>query len=42
MVDSASQPAEPFTASTGRLVFGTNASTFPHLFREPSFNEDSQ
>lgn len=37
-VDSASQPNEPFTASTGRLVFGTNAPTFPHLFREPSFH----
>lgn len=37
-VDSASQPNEPFTASTGRLVFGTNAPTFPHLFREPDFH----
>ncbi|MBX3601337.1 MAG: PEP-CTERM sorting domain-containing protein [Rubrivivax sp.] len=37
-VDSLSQPAEPFTASTGRLVFGTSAPTFPHLFREPSFH----
>jgi hypothetical protein len=36
-IDSASQPNEPFTASTGRLVFGTNSQTFPHLFREPTF-----
>ena len=37
-VASASQPTEPFTASTGSLVFGTNGTTFPHLFREPSFS----
>lgn len=37
-VDSLSQANEPFTASTGRLVFGTNAPDFPHLFREPSFH----
>ncbi|MBL8315054.1 MAG: PEP-CTERM sorting domain-containing protein [Rubrivivax sp.] len=36
-VASASQPLEPFTASTGQLVFGTNSPNFPHLFREPSF-----
>lgn len=29
--------AEPFTASTGRLVFGTDSASFPHLFREPGF-----
>jgi hypothetical protein len=28
---------EPFNASTGTLVFGTNDSLFPHLFREQSF-----
>lgn len=37
-IDSASQPNEPFNASTGRLVFGTNSATFPHLFREPGFS----
>lgn len=37
-VDSLSQPNEPFTASTGRLVFGTNSPSFPHLFREPGFH----
>lgn len=31
--------AEPFNASTGRLTFGTNSSSFPHLFREPGFLE---
>ena len=31
-IDSASQALEPFTASTVRLVFGTNDATFPHLF----------
>jgi hypothetical protein len=36
-VDSLSQPNEPFMASTGRLVFGTNSQIFPHLFREPTF-----
>ena len=32
-----SQPLEPFNASTGSLVFGTNASDYPHLFREQAF-----
>lgn len=36
-VDSAGQAVEPFTASTGALVFGTDAASFPHLFREPAF-----
>ena len=36
-VASATQPSEPFTASTGTLVFGTDSSSFPHLFREPGF-----
>jgi hypothetical protein len=26
------QPLEPFNASTGSLVFGTNDNTYPHLF----------
>ena len=28
---------EPFNASTGTLVFGTDSSVFPHLFRELGF-----
>jgi hypothetical protein len=36
-VTSSTQPNEPFTASTGTRVFGTDSLTFPHLFREPGF-----
>lgn len=32
-IDSASQPLEPFTASTGRLVFG-HSGDFPHLWMD--------
>ena len=31
-INPSTQALEPYSASTGRLVFGTNDGTFPHLF----------
>lgn len=36
-VDPENDQLEPFPASTGGLVFGTDDSSFPHLFRELGF-----
>jgi hypothetical protein len=36
-VNPSTQPLEPFNASTGSLVFGTDSPDFPHLFRELGF-----
>ncbi|MEM9265833.1 MAG: PTPA-CTERM sorting domain-containing protein [Cyanobacteria bacterium P01_F01_bin.13] len=38
-INPSTQPLEPFTTSTGARSFGTDSSTFPHLFRQPGFLE---
>ena len=36
-VDPLTNQSEPFAASTGKLVFGTDDGSYPHLFREAGF-----